>query len=64
MNCVRVLIPVDAAYEAVLTNITEEAAEDFMCTMFEGAGPKPPERELCQEQDCPFWRTSAFGMVS
>jgi hypothetical protein len=64
VNCVRVLIPVDAAYEAVLTNITEEAAEDFMCTMFEGAGPKPPERELCQEQDCPFWRTSAFGMCS
>ena len=61
--CVRVIIQVDSTYTANLDEVEEEPAEDYMCTMFRRAGVKPINMSLCEVQDCPFWRTSKFGMV-
>ena len=38
-------------------------AEDMMCDMFEAAGERPAERQLCELDDCPFWQASQFGEV-
>ena len=63
MTCLNISIPVNTTYAARLGAIVETEAEDNMCIMFEAAGAKPTERELCNKEDCPFWQASQFSEV-
>ena len=64
MTCLELKIPVNNRYQAELndTEITGEVDEG-MCVMFEGAGTRPTNYQLCNEQSCPFWRAGEFSDV-
>ena len=48
--------------EINITVITGEVDEG-MCVMFEGAGTRPTNYQLCNEQSCAFWQAGQFSDV-
>ena len=63
VTCLNVSIPINSRYNSERDRIVETEAEDNMCVMFERAGERPTEQELCETQRCPFWQTSKYSMV-
>ena len=63
VNCLSETFTVTSRYQALVNSSVLNITEDGMCEMFEQAGPKPADRQLCELQDCPFWQTGDPGPV-
>ena len=64
MACQSRTVPITSKYIADLNGVTFAFAEITMCAMSAEAGIRPADRRLCEEQDCPYYRTSQFGEVN
>jgi hypothetical protein len=56
VSCLNISIPITSDYRADLNNSIETETNNTMCTMSESAGEKPTSYELCNTEDCPFWK--------
>ena len=64
MACQSRTTGITTNYLVDLTDVSFAPAEDAMCAMSALAGERPTERQLCNDQDCPFYQPSEFGEVN